>query len=266
MRFLFLIIFLSQTVSAYTLNNNFGAAFKNGNVKIRVASNTTCANAGMTIYELQDLIKPAMDNFWNRVSTSSLRLKLGSTTDPINNINTGSLCAPTDDDCITSSGGNVIPPVKDIVIACNSNSTNFSSGHVLAVTVPNSFSGRKITGAVILINDRPSNSFAHLSRSDKIGVISHEIGHAIGLGHSKDSAAMMYYRTVDHRRALGQDDADGVSYLYPVKLDGCGLLKGTIDTDGIDPQFWQLGISFLMMILLGKIMKLLLRRPITYKW
>lgn len=43
----------------------------------------------------------------------------------------------------------------------------------------------------------------------------HELGHALGLGHSSDAQAVMYAYYTGARCALSQDDIDGVSALYP---------------------------------------------------
>lgn len=256
-------LLLSTQVYAYTLNNNFGASFKDNNVKVYIDELTTCASAGVTIYELEDMIGPAVDKFWNKVPTSNLKLSNGGFKSNTTNINTGRLCAPTDDDCITAAGATVIAPVKDIVIACNNNALNFGDASVIAVTIPNNFSGKKIEGAVILINES-STIFSTLSKSDRIGVIAHEIGHAIGLGHTDDKAALMYYRTVDQRKALGEDDMRGVSYLYPMQLDAGGLLGGcgTITNAGnppTNPPFWQMAVTLGMIILLIEMKKLFQR-------
>lgn len=258
-----LFLLVSASAQAFTLNNNFGGAFKSNKVSVRVASDTVCSSAGVTSDELAALVKPAVDNFWNKVPTSALRLKAGGFADPIGtNINTDRLCAPTDTECIDTATDPVIPPVTDILIACNSNDENFggpSASNVLAVTVPNNFSGRKITGAVILINDF-STIFSTLSRADKISVLAHEIGHAIGLGHAEKNEALMYYKTVDLRRSLAQDDIDGVSYLYPVKLDGCGLFGGTIMEGRKGPPFWPMG-GALALLILGYELVRLFKRP-----
>ena len=256
-------LFLSGGASAYTMNNNFAAAFDKKTVKVRVAGNSVCPGTSMTKDELEALIDPAINNFWNRVPTSSLRMKRGGFTDPITNINTGRLCSPTDDACINDAGADLIPEVNEIVISCNNNPSNYdpngNSANVLAVTIPNHFKGKTIKGSIILINDG-SNIFKNLPRSGKIAVLSHEIGHALGLGHSENSAALMYFQTVEKRTTLGQDDIDGISFLYPVgvpgDLAGCGVLGGTIafkgDDDDIDPQFWQMGIGFLLLLILAK--------------
>lgn len=252
---LFLSLLFPFSTLAFTLNNNFEAAFDSDEVKVSVDENTTCANAGLTAKELSGLVKPAADKFWNSVPTSSLRLKSAGFSDTVDNINssTGVLCPPTDDECIADAGSDIIPPVKGIIIACNDNIDNFKVANVLAVTVPNNFKGKKIKGAVILINDS-STDFSRLSRADKIAVIAHEIGHAIGLGHSKDKSALMYYRTVKLRKELGQDDIDGVSYLYPVHVDGCGafggLFGGTITKKDDDSNFpfWPMVVSLMAMV------------------
>lgn len=249
---IFTLCFFPFSVFSFTLNNNFGASFKSDNVKVRIAGNTICD--GLSPEYLEELIGPATKDFWNRVSTSALRLKKGGFTEVIPNINDGFLCPPTDAECIAQ--GKTIPPVKDIVIACNDEKMNFAEENsILAVTVPNHFSGNAIVGAVILINN--ASPFKQLSRNEQISVIAHEIGHAIGLGHSKDDAALMYYRTIDHREKLGQDDIDGVSYLYPVKMDACGLL-GTIEETKTPPFFTTVGVM-LLMILLSECLKLFKR-------
>jgi hypothetical protein len=257
-----LFLFCCNFAQAYTLNNNFGASFKDNNVKVYIDPNTSCENLKLTIYELEELITPAVDNFWNRVPTSALRLSSGGfSTTPTTNINDGRLCAPTDEECIQEATNTVIAPARDIVVACNNLEENFGGANVLAVTIPNNFSGNKIIGAVILLNNT-SSAFARLGRSDQIGVMAHEIGHAIGLGHSDEKASLMYYRTTDQRKSLGEDDIRGVSYLYPMKLDGFGLLGGcgTIDTtlpnkSGPHGLFFQLLGALLMVIFLGRLLK-----------
>lgn len=226
MKIIFFLLVIPVASQAWTLNNNFGAGFKKNKVKVYIDSSTTCLDNLITVNELESMIAPSVDDFWNKVPTSNLRLEAAGFSGPIQNINNGRLCSPTDDVCITAAIGtnNLIPAVEEIYIACNDNALNFGSRNVLAVTIPVKFAGKKIAGAIILINDAYGNDeFGKLGRKDQIAVIAHEIGHAIGLGHSEDSAALMYYRTVDLRKRLGQDDIDGVSFLYPILIDFFGL-------------------------------------------
>ncbi len=46
--------------------------------------------------------------------------------------------------------------------------------------------------------------------------LTHEMGHALGLGHSSDRSALMYYSISDKTAAvLTEDDMDGLAFLYP---------------------------------------------------
>ena len=268
---LFFFLTIGTTAHAWTLNNNFGASFKDNVVKVKVAGNSPCSptNAQLTPTELEELIGPAVDKFWNTVPTSALHLKSSGFSEDITNIYDGILCSPTDDACITSAGVNIIPPVSDIIISCNDESTNFGGSGVLAVTVPNKFSGKKIVGAIILINDF-SPVFGNLSRDEKISVLAHEIGHAIGLGHSETSESLMYYRTKGFKEKLAQDDIDGLTYLYPVHLDlfglteggllgGCGTIQTNNQNPPKDPPFVQMGISLMVFIFLFELKRLFRR-------
>lgn len=258
---------------SWTLNTNFGASFKTNEVKVFIDNNTACDKNHITTGELQALVESAVDNFWNKVPTSALHLSFGGFSTGIAAMSDGRLCSPTDNACITqgsSDPAGVIPAVDNIVIACNENPKNFdNSDNVLAVTIPVKFSGKKIAGSVIIINDVSDPAkFGQLSRNDQISVIAHEIGHALGLGHSKNSAALMYYRTVDLRTNLGQDDIDGISYLYPMKGDLYGLSKEGIlggvcatitpyeDNTKGGPPFLQMGAGLFIMILMFEILRL----------
>jgi hypothetical protein len=265
MKFILLSFFILSSAQAFTLNNNFGASFKSSKVKVFVASDTVCTQ-GVTIDELYSYLKPAVNKFWNEVPTSRLRLVPSGFygTFPVD-INNAVLCSPTDTKCISdaqASAKDLIPGVEGIVIACSRELSNFSSSaDVLAVSVPNNFSGRKIKGAVILINDSSSN-FKNLSPDDKISVIAHEVGHAIGLGHAlnKNPEALMYYKEVGLRRNLAQDDIDGVTYLYPKQVDACGLFGGfgsTIDTNHKGPPFWQMLLTLALMMMIFEVIRMI---------
>lgn len=254
MKFIFLLLLLPLTAQAYTLNNSIGARFDNENVNVRVGLNPTpCDNVDLD--EVASLLNEAMDDFWNKVSTSRLQLKTsGSENTGDDNYWTGELCLIGG-----SCGGTPVPATSDIIVTCNKNTTNFpGASSLLALTLPNVISGKDIKGAVVLINDT-NGSFGNLTRDQKIAVIAHEVGHAIGLGHSAESSALMFYKVVPTRNSLARDDRLGVTYLYPVQLDlfGAGCFLGTINKlgdGGGTNSFWPTA-------LVGLFLSLLLKRP-----
>ncbi|HTL12970.1 MAG TPA: matrixin family metalloprotease [Bdellovibrionota bacterium] len=65
--------------------------------------------------------------------------------------------------------------------------------------------------------------------------MAHEMGHSLGLGHSPDPQALMYFDTsAKTELRLSQDDIDGITYLYPRdEFGGSGVFGcGTIRLDG----------------------------------
>ena len=92
-------------------------------------------------------------------------------------------------------------------------------------------------------------------------IVAHEIGHLLGLGHSADQNALMYYdgsyRTV---LSLAQDDIDGISYLYPSnelggdKMLGCAMVAGRNLPPPPPRNLWLL--AFLMLLPVAVLIRL----------
>ncbi|MFT6631023.1 MAG: hypothetical protein ACJAS4_000969 [Bacteriovoracaceae bacterium] len=251
---LILFLLFSQTALAFRLNTNVSAAFDDKDVKISVTSNSLCSNAGITNSELLSIAMDGADEFWNKVPTSNLNLENGGileTTD--SKYLTEKLCAEDSETICDST--TTVPIVSEIVIACNSNATNFPTGDYLALSAPVKLSGSKIKGSIILINDSSNSIFPTLSRKEKVSVLAHEIGHAIGLGHSNKDEALMHYKNSDSLFSLSQDDIDGVTYLYPNKLDGLtdcsGIFAGTLsfDDDSTPPTRFLFSLFFGIMLI-----------------
>lgn len=244
MKFILLIL-LPTLAHAFTLNNSIGARYKEDRVQVRAGLNSNCVNVDMQ--EVAGLIDAAIKDFWNTVPTSRLQLEDGGSFSVSNDFVNNELCLIGG-----ACGGAAIPAVTDIVITCNTNTTNFpGASNLLALTLPTVISGKDIKGSVVIINEN-STTFKNLNTNQKISVISHEIGHAIGLGHSDDRSSLMFFSVVPVRNDLGRDDIDGVTYLYPVQGDlfGLGCFLGSTDSDS---GMWPTALlGFLLAIFLGR--------------
>lgn len=204
---------------AFTLNNNMKLAFAQNNVAIHWARGL-CTNLNMSDDELLSLIDDAVI-YWNKSPTSRLKLTKGDLLSVSGNYATDLLC-------LTGTNCDANPNLSvdhEILISCNTNNNNFHTPSNLATTLPNHYSGNTIIGSLILINDISNNLFKNFNRDEKVAVIAHEIGHAIGLGHSPVQDSLMYYSLIPNRRSLGQDDIDGITYLYPKSQPlSCGTI------------------------------------------
>lgn len=86
-----------------------------------------------------------------------------------------------------------------------------SSPTTLGVT----WSGTSTDEADMALNTNFNWATDGVTHYDVETVFLHENGHAAGLGHSEDIAAIMYPSYQKVNRALQQDDIDGITFLYP---------------------------------------------------
>src|SRR5690606_29136124 len=90
---------------------------------------------------------------------------------------------------------------------------------------------------------------ANFDRTQLKIILAHEIGHILGLGHSHDESALMYYNaSAKEDLNLAQDDIDGITYLYPSdELDGADLAGCGMVSNGVPPAGG--GWALLLMLL-----------------
>ncbi len=86
------------------------------------------------------------------------------------------------------------------------------------------------------LNDAAGTSLATASNSVILATFAHELGHALGLGHSSVEYSLMYYSVGGKDQDfLSEDDMKGISWLYPLdkKLAGFAGSCASI-SDGTD--------------------------------
>jgi len=110
---------------------------------------------------------------------------------------------------------------------------------VLGVTFPYMENGR-LVDCDILLNDEyewSTSTPGRSNRPDVQSVMTHEIGHFLGLDHSPLGQATMYYSYAPgaiSSRSLTEDDIAGITTLYPTThVDSLyGRISGRVDVDG----------------------------------
>jgi len=249
--FIFL-IFITTNSQAFTLNTSNASSFSNKKVKIYITSNSNCSQTGLSRDEILDQAIIGAKKFWNKVSTSNFKFIRGgvfNTTDT--KYLTEKLCAS--DSTNTCDPNTTVPTGSDIIIACNTDTiSNFTSGNIYAKSGPTKISNKTIKGSVILINDSGNSALSTLSRSEWQSLLAHELGHAIGIGHSTKDYALMYYKNQEHMDRLSSDDTNAITYLYPNKLDGCApLFGGTINMNKRQNKDFYFMLSLIFGLIIG---------------
>ena len=216
---------------AFTLNSSTSSNFKgwnNPNIKFQL-NLTNCP----TNVDVSGIINDALA-IWNNVAPSRVNVSVvGNTTS------------------VTYS--------DPITIICDVNygseSPGAADGSPGAASIQPS-TGDSITSGIMYLN--ASSGRANISNLDRNLVavtLAHEIGHLLGLGHSQDLNALMYYNaSLKTHLGLAQDDIDGITYLYPRNefdkdkmMGGCGAISNPKNPK--NPSNYNLLILVLILIM-----------------
>ena len=219
LRVFWALFFFSTQSHAFTVVNEYESRFVNPEVTFDVSSDS-CSNIEMTPEDVLSFAQKAVDKYWNKIPHCSLNLTKGNVVDiPMNPINAHE---PVPLSSVLNRVGN-----NRILIGCNEDS--FADGdddRTLAIGLTARNRG------LVFINSRETSVFKIISREQRLAVLAHEIGHAIGLGHSADPTALMYYDiTGKVQKKLSTDDFDGCAYLYPYDFPGSCSLAPLLNQD-----------------------------------
>ncbi len=253
--FIFLALYSLSSFAVFTLNPDTGRGFKKNTVNV-IISNADCSGAGFSTANFKDYLQDAVDDYWNSVATSALKVKIGS-------INSN-----YDITGLTFAQALNITPTNTILAGCNESGTgDFDGGggagsSSILGAAQMSCSGSNCK-AVFIINSHATSSVPNLSKRNLYATIAHELGHALGLGHSSSKLNLMYYSVGGKTQTwLGHDDIQGITYLYPHEEEvSClighffGTTKDHNDTNYRPPLMMALG--FLSIYLLIQVLQLL---------
>lgn len=236
MKFIYLLIalYISPAFS-FTLISNPVPQYSFDDAVVFNAANDACANIGISAEQYLELVQSAMDRYWNSVPTTRMKLTKGR----VLNVSANGLTSVS---ALLDAGGED----NSIIVGCNNDVPSFAGGTIGIGGMR--FSNGGAQGG-FLIND--STLVGNLSEVAKEALIGHELGHALGLGHSAAEFALMYFSLNLNQEKLSKDDEDGITWLYPNEKEVGGVAGscGTISLNNRDDD--PPGGTFLLALSLG---------------
>lgn len=211
---------------AFTLNSSTNPnleGWNSGDVQILVNTSNCPSNV-----DVVGVIRSAVE-VWNNVPSSSIRVSYGGGTTSTDFGSPPTVYCETNFQAVLGANQDAVPGAA-------------------AVLAPD---GRINRGILVLNVSAGQGNIANFDETTLKIILAHEIGHILGLGHSADVNALMYFdASAKTQLSLAQDDIDGLSYLYPSdefdegKFAGCGLVKTSPPPSG-----GKLGLILLLMTL-----------------
>lgn len=235
--FISIVLLISQSSWAYLLIDKDYRLKNPEKTKVNISSEG-CTGNGIPDSELKDAINKSIA-IWNEVPESRLRLEYDGRT--------------------SASIVTAVAPKGTILIGCTPLSG--TSG------VTNNDNANGSSRIRLNSNELVPGSYYPDGLS---GLIAHEMGHSIGLHHSKDRGSVMTYEDNNWGAMptyLSQDDVDGVIYLYPNKEELGGLLPACSSFAGASDQvstksnavLINLIIGFLTALFISALIKIILK-------
>lgn len=190
-------------------------------------------------FDMVTIVNDAMQ-VWNEALGGKVQLRLGGASGTT--AETASVNAATDAPVI------ICDPEFSKHTGADRNTTPGQSG-VLLDTRENHL----VYGYMLLnVEDQAIANLNNIPVGRVKAIVAHELGHILGLGHSPDPDALMYYDVSNKREpVLAQDDVDGAVFLYTArpKADGSPLGCASISGEGPRPGPQVLSPLFAILVL-----------------
>lgn len=225
--------FIFQNGYAFTLNSTSNPNLKGwdgGDVQLVV--NTSNCPASVDVVGIIE----AAAQVWNNVPTSAIKVSYGGSTTSTSLSSPPTVYCETNFQAVLGADQNAVPGAA-------------------AVSAP---TGQITQGVLVLNVSSGLGNIANFNETTLKIILAHEIGHILGLGHSSDIRALMYYdASAKTELRLAQDDIDGMSYFYPSdelknnKYAGCGHVQNLPPPSG--PSLFFLFLLMSIPIWLWKI-------------
>lgn len=205
--------------------------------------------------DIRGIIQSSMD-MWNSISSSKLKVELGS------------------DSAATAANAVAGTAAETALIICDSAfGTTFTSDPDVSSGIGSARYGSdlQIRRGYLVLNAQPGAlaSFNDLDANTAKIIMTHEIGHSLGLGHSSDASAIMHYTSgFKTEFTLSEDDINGINYLYPRDelsgdpfMGGCGLVKSNSSL----PPSKQMLLFFVLFLMLSALWSRLRQKALIQK-